>query len=788
MTAELAASSTANSATSTTFDRVMDLPPPDVLPLRSRPFGGEIRDTYHDSTPDWPDAVRPPARAPNVVVIMFDELGFGQLSSFGGPIDAPHIAELAGNGLRFTNFHTTALCSPSRAALLTGRNHHSVGFAAIAEMATGYPGYDSFLPKSAATIAEVLRLNGYSTYCTGKWHLTPTSEATAAGPFDRWPLGLGFERFYGFLPGETDQWHPILTADNHRIPTPEREGYHLSEDVVDQAIRMIRDQQQVSSGRPFFSYVPFGAVHCPFHTPAEYIRHYRGRFDRGWDVVRNETFLRQQALGIVPVDNELPPRNPGVTPWDELSHDARRLHARQMEVFAGMVDHTDAQIGRLVDALRELDVLDDTVVMVLSDNGASQEGMLHGATNTERFRNLMPETVDEQLLYLDELGGPSTDPHHPIGWAMAGNAPFRRCKRNTHRGGNTDPLVVHWPADVTDPGSLRTQYHHIVDLYPTLLDLAGLSVPTVVNGVDQQPIEGHSFAATIRDASMDDVKTTQYYEMLGSRAIYHEGWMAVTWHKSGTDWNDDRWELYDQRTDYTQAWDLAVDRPEKLAELIDLWWSEARRHHVLPPRRSRARSLHRSDPPDRQRGAGGVPLLPGYQPDSEPVAPQHPELPPLVHGPVPPGFRSRHRSPRVTRRQPCRMGPLRARSPSHVREQPSQLDADRVVDTRATGRSRAAAPVRMGAVGAGPREREALRGRCSRHVGRRRADRSPRLLDGAGGSVDRSQLGSVGRRAPVWGRLRVHRLTEGGRAPDRPVGAAAAHQPRRASHSGSDPE
>ena len=559
----------------------MDEPPP-VLPHPRSPFRGAIADTYLEATADWPDAVRPPAKAPNVVVILFDDLGFGQLSAFGGPIDAPHIGELAAGGLRYTNFHTTALCSPSRAALLTGRNHHSVGFATIAEMSTGFPGYDSFLPKTAASIAEVLRLNGYSTYCTGKWHLTPTAEATAAGPFDRWPLGLGFERFYGFLPGETDQWHPILTSDNHRIPTPGDEGYHLSEDLVDQAIRMIRDQQQVSSGRPFFTYVPFGAVHCPFHAPTEYIERYRGRFDAGWDVVRHETFERQQALGIVPSDNELPPRNPGVQPWDELSDDARRLYARQMEVFAGMVDHTDAQIGRLIAALVELDVLDDTVVMVLSDNGASQEGMLHGATNTERFRNLVPETVEEQLPFIDDLGGPTTDPHYPIGWAMAGNAPFRRCKRDTHRGGNTDPLVVHWPGGITDPGALRTQYHHIVDVYPTLLELAGLPVPEVVNGVEQMPIEGHSFAPTFGDAAAPEVKTTQYYEMLGSRAMYHEGWMAVTWHKPGTDWNDDRWELYDQRTDYTQAWDLAEEQPEKLAELIELWWDEARRHNVLP--------------------------------------------------------------------------------------------------------------------------------------------------------------------------------------------------------------
>nr|NKB41497.1 sulfatase-like hydrolase/transferase [Ilumatobacter sp.] len=586
-----------------------------------------LADTYLEATADWPDAVRPPPKAPNVVVILFDDLGFGQLSAFGGPIDAPHIGQLAAGGLRYTNFHTTALCSPSRAALLTGRNHHSVGFATIAEMSTGFPGYDSFLPKTAASIAEVLRLNGYSTYCTGKWHLTPTAEATAAGPFDRWPLGMGFERFYGFLPGETDQWHPILTSDNHRVPTPDTEGYHLSEDLVDRAIRMIRDQQQVSSGRPFFSYLPFGAVHCPFHAPEEYIERYRGRFDAGWDVVRRETFERQQAFGIVPSDNELPPRNPGVQPWSDLSDDARRLYAKQMEVFAGMVDHTDAQVGRLIAALVELDVLDDTVVMVLSDNGASQEGMLHGATNTERFRNLVPETVEEQLPFIDDLGGPSTDPHYSIGWAMAGNAPFRRCKRDTHRGGNTDPFIVHWPGGITDPGALRTQYHHIVDVYPTLLELAGVPVPEVVNGIKQMPIEGHSFAATLGAAAAPEVKTTQYYEMLGSRAVYHDGWMAVTWHKPGTNWNDDRWELYDQRTDYTQAWDLADEQPAKLDELIELWWDEARRHNVLPlDDRGRDRFIDPTRP-----AASETRDVYRYFPDSSPIP--SPSLPVILNCP-----------------------------------------------------------------------------------------------------------------------------------------------------------
>ena len=561
----------------------MDLPPPATqLPYPLAPFRGVVEDRYVDSTPDWPAPVRPPNKAPNVVSILFDDLGFGQLAAFGGPCDTPNITALANNGLRYNNFHTTSLCSPSRAALLTGRNHHSVGFATIAEMAAGFPGYNAFMPKSAATIAEVLRLNGYSTYCAGKWHLTPTAEATAAGPFDRWPLGLGFERFYGFLPGETDQWHPILTADNHRIPVPERDDYHLSEDLVDQAIRMIRDQQQVASGRPFFLYLPFGAVHCPFHVPKRYIDHYRGAFDQGWDAVRRETFERQLEMGIIAPNSELPPRNPGVKPWDELDADAKLVYCRLMETFAGMVDHTDAQIGRLVAALRDLDVLDDTALMVLSDNGASQEGLRHGTTNTERFRNMMEMSVEEMLPHLDDLGGHNTDPHYPTGWAMAGNAPFRRCKRDTHRGGNTDPLIIHWPAKIADPGAIRSQYHHITDLYPTILEWAGLPIPTTVNGVEQQAVEGQSFAATITDADAAQVKTIQYYEMLGSRAIWHDGWMAVTWHRPNSDWNDDRWELYHQDVDYTQAHDLADEMPDKLAEMIELWWSEARAHNVLP--------------------------------------------------------------------------------------------------------------------------------------------------------------------------------------------------------------
>ncbi len=568
----------------------MDQPPPHhasgILPPPDHEFGGVIADTYAESTPDWPPPTRPPADAPNIIVIMLDDLGFGQLSCYGGSIDAPNIAELADNGLRFNNFHTTALCSPTRAAFLTGRNHHSVGFSAIAEMASGFPGSNSFMPRSAASIAEVLRQSGYSTYAAGKWHLTPTSESTAAGPFDRWPLGLGFERFYGFLPGEVDQWHPILTADNHRIPTPELgergDTYHVSEDIVDKLIAMLRDQQQVASGRPFFAYLPFGAPHCPFHAPASFIEHYRGAFDHGWDEERARVFGRQKNLGIIPDGCDLPARNEMVSAWTDLSDDERRLFARQMEVFAGFVDHTDAQIGRLMAALQELEVFDDTLVMFLSDNGASAEGGQRGATNTERFRNTMNQSIAEMIDDIDELGGPGTDPHYAMGWSQAGNTPFKRWKRDTHRGANTDPMIVQWPARIEDPGAVRSQYHHVTDIYPTILEFAGLAVPPRVNGVDQMPLEGHSFASTVLDGSSPEVRNVQYYEMLGSRAIWHEGWTAVTWHRPGTDWEDDPWELYHQDIDYSQAHDIASEHPEKLAELIERWWDEARNHNVLP--------------------------------------------------------------------------------------------------------------------------------------------------------------------------------------------------------------
>jgi arylsulfatase A-like enzyme len=586
----------------------------DILPPADPPFRGYVGETYKASKPAWPQPVRPPAGAPNVVVILMDDLGFGHTSPYGGPIQTPHMERLATSGLRYNNFHTTALCSPTRAALMTGRNHHSVGFAAIPELSTGYPNSNSYLPKSAATVAEVLKLNGYSTFAVGKWHLAPAAHTSAGGPFDRWPLGLGFERYYGFLGGSSDHWHPTLHRDNHRIPTPRREGYHLSEDLADQAIAMLRNQQQATVDKPFFLYMAFGAPHAPLHVPKPYIERYRGKFDQGWDAVREETIARQIALGIIPPGSKLPERNPGIKAWADLSSDEQRLYARLQETFAGFVEHTDAQIGRLLAALDDMNLADNTLVMVLSDNGASQEGGAHGATNTERYKNNVPMTVAEMLQDIDAIGGPTTDPHYPAGWGMAGNTPFKRWKRDTHRGGNTDPFIVRWPAAIRDGGQVRSQYHHVTDLYPTILEAAGIGAPKVVNGHEQMRLEGQSLAYTFA-ADAPRAKKVQYYEMLGSRAIWADGWTAVTWHKSGTDWADDPWELYHQDEDFTQSRDLAREHPEKLKELIAQWHVEARLHNVFP---LDDRFRERNADPLRRPGTEFRPRL-IYYPGTEPI-------------------------------------------------------------------------------------------------------------------------------------------------------------------------
>ena len=555
-----------------------------ILPPDTPEFKGTIGSNYKVSTPDFSPALplAAPAGAPNVLIIVLDDVGYGHLGCYGGPISTPNIDRLAASGLRYNNFHTTALCSPSRAALLTGRNHHAVGMAAITEAATGFPGNFGSIPKSAATIAEVLKQNGYNTNALGKWHLTPYTAYTAAGPFDRWPLGMGFEKYYGFLGGETDQWAPLLIQDNHMIETPTRPDYHLSEDLVDRAIADIRDQRQANTGRPFFSYLALGAAHAPLHAPKEFIAKYKGKFDQGWDKVREETLERQKRLGIVPKNALLPPANPGIPAWGTLTESQKKVYCRLQEVFAGFLDHADHHLGRVLNALEEMGIRDNTLIMLVSDNGASQEGLANGTFNTDRYRNYFPDTVEEMLDKLDEAGSPSTDPHYPLGWAMAGNTPLKRWKQDTHSGGNTDPFIVSWPARIKDAGAIRNQYHHVTDVVPTILEASGIPAPSSVNGVAQMPIHGVSMAYSFGDSSAKSRKQSQYYEMLGSRAMWAAGWTAVTAHKKETPWEEDKWELYHTDVDFTEVDDLAARHPEKLNELIALWEAEAKKYNVLP--------------------------------------------------------------------------------------------------------------------------------------------------------------------------------------------------------------
>jgi arylsulfatase A-like enzyme len=556
----------------------------EFLPPPASKFEGKIGKTYKDSLPDWKPALplSAPKGAPNILLVVLDDVGYGHLGCYGGPIDTPNLDKLATQGLRYNNFHTTSLCSPSRGALLTGRNHHAIGLAAITEGATGFPGNFGSIPKSAATIAEILKQNGYNTIALGKWHMAPYTAYTASGPFDRWPLGMGFEKYYGFLGGETDQWAPLLIQDNHFIDAPSRPGYHLTEDLVDRTIAYIRDQQQANTGRPFFTYLSLGACHAPLHAPKDYIAKYRGKFDQGWDKVRQQTFDRQKQMGIVPKDAVLPPPNPGVEAWDKLNETQHQVYCRLQEVFAGFLDHADHHLGRLFTALDELGIRDNTLIIVVSDNGASQEGLQNGTANTDRYRNYMPDTVEEMSKVLDKLGSAETDPHYPMGWAMAGNAPFKRWKQDTHHGGNTDPFVFSWPARIKDRGAIRSQYHHLVDVVPMILEVVGLPMPKSVNGVEQMPLQGVSMAYSLFDGQATTRKEVQYYEMLGSRAIWSKGWTAVTWHKKDTPWEDDKWELYHTDKDLTEANDLAAQYPEKLKELQALWQVEAEKYNVLP--------------------------------------------------------------------------------------------------------------------------------------------------------------------------------------------------------------
>ena len=549
---------------------------------QTEPPRGNIGRTYKDSTPSWELPPQAPKGAPNVIYLVLDDVGYAQIGCYGSEIKTPNMDRLAAGGLRYTNFHTTSLCSPSRAALLTGHNHHTNHLGVITEAATGYPGYDGRMPRSQATIAELLKNSGYSTFYVGKWHQTPPDETSDAGPHDRWPLGMGFQRFYGFLGGETNQWFPDLVYDNHRIERPNKPGYHLTEDLTDRAMQFIADQKQVTPDKPFFLNLAYGAGHAPHHVAKKYIEMYKGKFDKGWDRVREETLARQKQMGIVPPNTQLAKRNSDVKAWSDLTADERRLYARMQEVFAGFLTHCDENIGRLMSFLEDRNLMENTLFVLVSDNGASQEGRATGSFNESLYFNQIPENVSMNMKLIDELGGPLTYPHYPLGWSMAGNTPFQRYKQETHAGGITDPMIVHWPKTIKDKGGIRSQYHHMIDVTPTVLEMIGIPQPKVLNGVDQRPMDGISMSYTFADSKAPSRRETQYYEMLGHRAIYHKGWVAVTMHVRGEDFDKDPWELYNVAEDFSETNDLAARHPEKLRELIERWWSEAGRHNVLP--------------------------------------------------------------------------------------------------------------------------------------------------------------------------------------------------------------
>ncbi len=549
-------------------------------------FGGRIGRTLADSEPWWPE---PPAAlgGQNVVTIVLDDTGFSHFGCYGSTLATPNIDALAAGGLRYTGFHTTALCSPTRACLLTGRNHHTVGMRGVSNWNTGFPHMRGGISPRAATVAELMRRHGYATYAAGKWHLAPMEECSAAGPHTNWPLQQGFDRFYGFLQGETDQFSPELTHDNHHVDPPgtAEDGYHVSEDIVDRSMGWIRDLTSVRPDRPFFLYLAFGAMHAPHQAPEAYLQKWRGAFDEGYEVWRERWFQRQLDLGIVPPGTTLAPRNPGVPAWEELTPNQQRFACRLQEAFAAMLEHTDAQIGRLIEFLRHHGLLENTAVMVLSDNGASREGGPYGVMDEWSFFNAMWEDIDDIVEHrLDDIGGPHSHSNYPWGWAQAGNSPLRWYKQNTYGGGVRDPLVVHWPKgiDASQAGQIRPQFCHAVDLAATLLDITGAPQPDEVAGYAQLPMHGRSVASTFADGSSPHVRGVQYFEQMGHRGIWADGWKATTYHQPGTSFDDDEWGLYHLDEDFSECHDLAAEQPEKLREMVDLWWAEAEDKGVLP--------------------------------------------------------------------------------------------------------------------------------------------------------------------------------------------------------------
>jgi arylsulfatase A-like enzyme len=583
------------------------------LPIRRAPFGGVANRTLHGSVPDWDliGHVKPPPGAPNVLVVLIDDAGFGNPATFGGPIATPNYTRIAEGGLKYNRFHVTALCSPTRAALLTGRNSHTVGVGSVGEFAGGFPGYSATLPRDCAPLPRILRDNGYSTAAFGKWHLTPDGQQGPAGPFDRWPNGWGFDYFYGFLGGGASQWDPCL-AENQKIigTAPEyydkENPYYLPDAMASKTIEWLHGVRAQDAHKPFFVYFSTGCSHAPHHVAKAWADKYKGKFDQGWDKLREETFARQKALGVIPADAELTPRNEAFPAWDDVPPHLKTFYARQMEVYAGFSENADHNVGRVINAIEELGELGNTLIIwIWGDNGASMEGTITGSFNELTMQNGIPLT-DEMQLQLSERyggieawGGELMDPHYSAAWAWAGNTPFQWGKQvGSHLGGTRNPMVIHWPQRITATGGLRSQFTHVIDVAPTILDIAGIPVPSSVDGIDQEPMHGVTFAGTLTDPAAPERHTQQYFETIGNRAMYKDGWWLamrtprIPWvltpqalkpYTPGVwDPDSDPVELYYLPDDYSQAHDLAAEHPEKVQELKDLFWQEAERYKVLP--------------------------------------------------------------------------------------------------------------------------------------------------------------------------------------------------------------
>jgi arylsulfatase A-like enzyme len=595
----------------------------EILPKPQPPFKGKIGRTVKDSTPDFPKGIEAPKGAPNILLILTDDVGFGASSTFGGPIQTPNFQRIADSGLRYNTFHTTALCSPTRSALITGRNHHTNASGVITEMATGYPGYNSLIPKSSGSVGEVLRENGYNTSWFGKMHNVPDWMSSQAGPFDLWPSYLGFEYFYGFLGGDSDQWSPALYENTKPIePYLGNPNYILDHDLADKAIAWLRMQHALAPNKPWFLYYATGTAHAPHHAPKEWIAKYKGQFDQGWDKVREETLARQIKLGIVPANTQLTKRPEQIPAWDSLSADQKRLYAHMMEVYAGALSYADNQIGRLLDALAESDQLDNTlVIFIMGDNGASAEGTLQGTTNeVGTAGNGVKESLPYLLSMMDQLGGPLTYNHYPVGWAHAMDSPMQWTKQvASHFGGTRNGMVISWPARIKDKGGIRPQFSHVIDIVPTIYEATGITPPTVMDGVKQKPLEGVSLVYTFDNAKAPTRHTVQYFELVGNRAIYKDGWMASTtplrlpWVTSGYEPNPDdfKWELYNINEDFSQANNLAEKNPGKLKELQDAFDVEAKKYNVYPLDSSFASRIDPAIRPSLTRGRTEFTYYPG---------------------------------------------------------------------------------------------------------------------------------------------------------------------------------